>query len=96
MDTAIIIAALDSATRRNIISIIADNQLTLDEIFEKLSKADSGVKYRESAYRATEKLVDAGIVQKFYDKRKGICYSVAIKKIEIDLLKGQTREYGEK
>lgn len=94
-DSAKVIAALDSSTRRSIISIIGDDKLKLDEIFKKLDKKDSGVKYRETVYRATEKLVDAGIVEKFYNNQKSVCYKVAVKKIEIDLVKSKIRDCGD-
>jgi Fe2+ or Zn2+ uptake regulation protein len=64
--------------------------LTLQEIFEKLCRKEGvRIKYRESVFRALDKLVDAGLIEKFYDKKKGICYKLLIHKIEIDLISGK-------
>lgn len=89
LDFEKVIAALGSSTRRRILVILGDNRLTLKEIFDRLSKAESLVKYRGSTFRALEKLVDAGLVNKFYDNMKGICYKLLVRKIEIDLTNGK-------
>ena len=49
----------------------------------------SDVKYRETVYRALEKLVDSGLVEKCYIKEKGLCYKLAVKIVKIDLTKGE-------
>lgn len=89
MDLLKIVSVLDSDTRLKILSILADEHLTLDEIFVKIRKINSQVKYRESVYRATEKLVKAGLVEKFYDQGKGISYKLIVKNVKIDLIKSE-------
>lgn len=68
--------------------ILENNQLTLQEIFERLCKEKVQIKYRESVFRALDKLVDAGLIEKFYNRNKGICYKLSVRKIEIDLVSG--------
>ena len=43
------------------------------------------IKYRESIYKALEKLVDSGLVEKKLMEGRGICYRVVKKKLVIDL-----------
>jgi len=88
LDLAKVVSALDSLTRRKILTILERNQLTLQEIFERLCKSGVEIKYRESVFRALNKLLDAGLIEKFYDKEKGICYRLLIRKIEVDLIDG--------
>ena len=87
-----IISALNSETRREIIKIICEQPRTVNEVFKEINKnMKFTVKYRESVYRSLEKLVDAGLVEKYYDKDKGICYKLLIKRIELDLVNGTAK-----
>jgi Fe2+ or Zn2+ uptake regulation protein len=89
LDLAKVVSALNSSTRRKILSVLEKDHMTLQEIFEKLNKEGVEVKYRESVYRALQKLVNAGLIEKFYEKQKGICYKLVMRKIEIDLIDGK-------
>lgn len=89
MDIGKIIPALDSETRREIIKILGKGPSTVKDIFQEIKKTQKvSVRYRESIYRALEKLVNAGLVEKYYDKEKGICYKLLMRKIKLDLVEG--------
>ena len=65
---------------------------TVIEVFEELNQKGYTIKYRESVYRGLEKLVDAALVEKYYDKtKKSICYKLLTEKIEINLAEGRVR-----
>jgi Fe2+ or Zn2+ uptake regulation protein len=85
METGIVIAALDSDLRRQILRILSKEAMTVVQVLEELKKHKSGVKYRETAYRALEKLLEAGIVDKSYVRNKGLCYELIVSRITIDL-----------
>jgi Fe2+ or Zn2+ uptake regulation protein len=59
------------------------------QVLEELKKRRFDVKYRESVYRALEKLVDSGLVEKCYIKNKGLCYKLKVKIVKIDLSKSE-------
>ena len=89
MDISKIIPALDSETRREIIKILGKGPSTVKDVFQEIKKTQKvSVRYRESIYRALEKLVNAGLVEKYYDKEKGICYNLLMRKIKLDLVEG--------
>ena len=92
MDIRKVIAALDSDMRIEILKILADSPKTVSEVLSNLHKRDIEVKYRETVYRALEKLVDAELVEKYYDKEKGLCYKILMNRITIDLTKGAVVE----
>ena len=83
-----VIAALDSKLRREILSIMSEKPMTVIQVFEELKKRKIEVKYRETVYRALEKLVDSGLIEKYYEKEKGLCYKVSLTSITIDITKG--------
>jgi len=93
MDMRRIIQALDSETRLEIIKILGKGPSSVAEIFQEIKIKKAGVSYRESVYRALEKLVSAGLVDKYYDKEKGICYKLLMTKIKFDLLNETVEEY---
>lgn len=89
MDISKIIPALDSETRREIIKILSNGPSTVKDVFREIKKTQKvSVRYRESVYRALEKLVNAGLVEKYYDKEKGICYKLRMRGIKLDLVQG--------
>ena len=85
MDIAEVISALNSSLRRNILKILAENPLTVLEVLHKLKGRGLEVKYRETVYRALEKLVEAELVDKFYVKEKGLCYKLCATCITIEI-----------
>lgn len=88
MDIKKVIAALNSDLRREILKIIAGQAMTVVEVLGELNKRGLEIKYRESVYRSLEKLLDAGLVEKYYVKEKGLCYKVSVANLTIDLTKG--------
>jgi DNA-binding transcriptional ArsR family regulator len=88
MDMAKVIAALDSELRREILKILVEESATALEVLKKLNRKGMKVKYRETVYRALEKLVDAELVKKFYVRDRGICYRLALTNINIIVTKG--------
>ena len=83
------ISALNSELRREILKIISKEPMPVIQVLEELKKRKFDVKYRESVYRALEKLVDSGLVEKCYIKNKGLCYKLKVKIVKIDLSKGE-------
>ena len=92
MDIKKVIAALDSDLRREILKIIAGQPMTVVEVLGELKKRGLQIRYRETVYRALEKLFDAGLVKKYYVKEKGLCYKIAVNHIVIDVTKGSIEE----
>lgn len=87
MDIAKIISALNSDLRREILKTLAERPYTVLEVLNKLKRKGLDVKYRETVYRALEKLVDAELVEKFYAKEKGLCYKLPLTRITIEITK---------
>lgn len=67
--------------------ILAEESSTALEVLVKLKRKGLEVKYRETVYRALEKLVDAELVEKFYVKEKGICYRLSLTRMTIAITK---------
>jgi Fe2+ or Zn2+ uptake regulation protein len=88
MDVGKIISALDSDLRREILKIVAKNPSTVLEVLQELRKRSFKVKYRETVYRAMEKLVDSGLIEKYYEKERGLCYKISLSSITIDIAEG--------
>jgi len=86
-----VISALNSELRREILKIISKEPMRVIQVLEELKKRRIDVKYRESVYRALEKLVDSGLVEKCYIKDKGLCYKLKVKIVKIDLSKGEVK-----
>ena len=62
---------------------------TVNDVFDEVKKKSlAPIKYRESVYRSLERLVDAGLVEKYYDKDRGLCYKLLAKKVELNLIEG--------
>jgi|YelNatPaOPRAMG01_1025707.scaffolds.fasta_scaffold183548_2 Fe2+ or Zn2+ uptake regulation protein len=89
MDFNKVISALNSNTRQQIIKILGRGPATVAEIFQEIKKNQRvGLRYRESVYRALEKMVEAELIEKYYEKDKGICYRLLTRKIKLDLVQG--------
>jgi len=87
MDIAKVISALNSDLRREILKILAEEPYTVLEVLNNLKNKGLKVKYRETVYRALEKLVDAELLEKFYVKEKGLCYRLSLTRITIEIRK---------
>jgi Fe2+ or Zn2+ uptake regulation protein len=88
METGKVIAALNSDFRREVLRILSKEPMTVGQVLEELKRHKVGVKYRETVYRAVEKLVEAGLVDKSYVKNKGLCYKLTVSRITIDIAAG--------
>lgn len=94
MDVNKVIGALNSGLRREILSILSKQSMTVLQVLEELKRRTGGVRYRETVYRALERLVDSGLVEKYYEKEKGLCYKlvsncimIRIEKDSVDISK---------
>lgn len=85
MDFNKVIQILSLKTRREILRTIVARPKTLMEIYEELKKKNIPIKYRESVYKALEKLVSVGLVDKTYEKRT-VRYKSKFSKINVDLI----------
>jgi Fe2+ or Zn2+ uptake regulation protein len=88
MDIGKVASALDSDLRREILKILAENPSTVLDAANELRRRKFRVKYRETVYRAMEKLVDSGLIGKYYDRERGLCYKISLISITIDMAKG--------
>jgi len=89
METDKVISALNSELRREILKIISKEPMPVIQVLGDLKRKGHVIRYRESVYRALEKLVDSGLVEKCYIKEKGLCYKLKVKIVKIDLSKGE-------
>ena len=79
--------ALSSDTRLNILRILVNKRLSAAGVYREYSKSFRDQKHRESIYRALEKLVDAEVLEKEYNKdAKEIVYVLRCKQLIIDLI----------
>lgn len=88
-----VFSALSSRTRIEILRILAVKPRSVIEILNELNNKGFTIKYRESVYRALEKLTAAGLVEKYYDRKEGgIRYKLLRKKIEVDFRTGEVTQ----
>jgi len=87
MDIAKAISALDSPFRREILKILVERPVTVADVLSRLKAKGHVAKYRETVYRALEILVDSGLVEKYYDREKGLCYKLSLNRITIEIRK---------
>lgn len=83
--------ALRSQTRLNILKILDKKSLRAIDVYNEYKVLfSSDAKHRESIYKELERLVDAGILNKRYDRnKKGIIYALRFQTIHIDLITGE-------
>lgn len=87
MDVVKVISALDSELRRELLKVLAERPNTVVGVLHKFKSKGFNVKYRETIYRALEILVDSGLVEKYYEKEKGLCYRLVSNHITIKIAK---------
>jgi Fe2+ or Zn2+ uptake regulation protein len=85
MDVGKVISALDSGLRREILSILSKEPMTVIQVLGELKKRTNRIRYRETVYRALEKLVDSELVQKYYDREKGLYYKLSATRLAITI-----------
>lgn len=81
---------LSLATGRAILRIITHQSKTVKEIHKELGEKGQKIKYRESVYKALERMVAIGLAEKIYEKRI-VRYKSKYSKIEVDLLSEKTK-----
>jgi predicted transcriptional regulator len=83
-----IIRALNNDVRRAILASICDNTCSVNELAVKLGSSNIDFKSRDSLYKQLEILVNAGLLEKFYDvEKKAISYKNPIAQVVIDIEK---------
>jgi len=81
-----IIRALNNPMRRIILRTICENPYSINDLEEKLDAENVDYKSRDSLYKQAELLVDAGLLEKFYDiKKKAITYNNPVTQVMIDI-----------
>jgi len=85
LDFSKVIKVLSLGTERAILRIIAERPKTVIEVHEELKRRSIPIKYRESVYKALERLVLVGLAEKIYEKRT-VRYKSKFSKIKIDLM----------
>ena len=92
MDIERTISALNLKSRRHILKVLSkyfgypSDSLTVKELMSELSQNSTfSVKHRESIFKALKTLVESGLVEKRYEKKRGMCYRIVKTKLEIDL-----------
>lgn len=85
---ATVMRALDSSVRRTIMLLALEGPKTSMGYKDELVKKGFDVKYKESVYKDLQLLVDAGLIEKYYDKeKKAIVYTSTVDTVVFDLMK---------
>lgn len=85
--------ALSSDTRLKILKLLVGKNLSSIEVFKEYKKKFNDGKHRETIYRGLEILLDAGILDKHYDKKnKNVVYYIKRKELIIDLIDQNVKE----
>jgi Fe2+ or Zn2+ uptake regulation protein len=85
MDASRIISALDSELRRETLKILAEHPDNVIGVMQRLKGKGYDLKYRETVYRALEKLVAAGLIEKYYEQKSGLCYKLVSRRLTIEI-----------
>ena len=84
--TALILRALDSDLRRELLRIAAMSPLDAEGYYKAIAERGFNIRYKESVYKELQFLVEAGMIEKFYDvKSKKILYRIALSRVSIHL-----------
>lgn len=85
-------SVLSRRTNRQIVKALTQGPATVKEVIKRLSELGVETRYRESVYKALEKLVSANLVKKTYVQNKGICYELKTSKIAVDFEKFEAED----
>lgn len=81
-----VIRALDSPLRVALVKILLEKPKSAPDIYQTLVTSGFDIGDRDTVYKALQMLVDAGLLEKYYDMNaKRICYKVITKHIMIDV-----------
>ena len=75
----------------NILRILSDKSLRAIDVYNLYKTTfKKDAKHREFIYKELERLVEAGMLDKKYDKEiKGITYTLKFSKVSVNLLDGE-------
>ena len=83
----LIAGAVNSELRLRILETLCSGPKNLKEVVQTLETKGYKTKYRETAFRSLEKLADAGLVEKTYQRRKGVIYNLKKNQVVINFCK---------
>ena len=85
----LLLSTLANKTNLLIIEALSDGRpLKVAEVERRLEHLGLKLTYRESVYKALEKLTNVDILEKTYVKDKGICYKLSKQQLFIDFVSG--------
>ncbi len=89
--TALVSRALNSDLRRELLKVAFDGPLDAEGFYNAVASRGFSIKYVESVYKELQNLVEAGLLDKYYDlKSKKIFYRLKASQIVIDVRTMQT------
>lgn len=83
----LIARAVNSELRLRALETLCSGPKNLKEIVSALESKGYKIRYRETAFRSLEKLADAGLVEKTYQRRKGVVYNLKKNQVVINFCK---------
>lgn len=84
--TALILRALDSDLRRELLKIALDGALDADGFYNAVIDRGFNIRYKESVYKELQTLVQASLLDKYYDvKSKKILYRLKSGRVVVDI-----------
>ncbi len=84
--TALILRALDSDLRRELLKIAIEGPLDADGFYNKIIDRGFNIRYKESVYKELQMLVQAELIDKFYDvQSKKILYRLKSERVVVDI-----------
>jgi len=84
--TALILRALDSDLRRELMKIALQGPLDADGFYNKVVDSGFNIRYKESVYKELQTLVQAGLIDKYYDvQAKKILYRLKAGRVVVDI-----------
>jgi len=84
--TALILRALDSDLRRELLKIALEGPLDADGFYNKVLNSGFNIRYKESVYKELQTLVQADLIDKYYDVHaKKILYKLKSERVVVDI-----------
>jgi Fe2+ or Zn2+ uptake regulation protein len=89
--TALILRALDSDLRRELLKIALEGSLDADKFYNAVVNRGFNIRYKESVYKELQTLVQADLIDKYYDvKTKKILYRLKAGRVIVDIKSMET------
>ena len=84
--TSLILRALDSDLRRELLKIALEGPLDADGFYNAVTNRGFNIRYKESVYKELQTLVQAELIDKYYDvKTKKILYRLKAGRVVVDI-----------